>query len=296
MSVLLQLIISGLLIGGVYGLIAMGFVVVYRSGRVFNMAYGQFAVVGAFMFWTFAGSRGAPRLSVPVAIVLTLLFAIAFGLLIERLVFRHMIGKPVFTSFIMTLGLLAILNSVAMIVWGPQTVTLPDTMPTGPLHLGSVLISREYLSTFIAALVIMGAFLIFFQRTRIGLAIRASYDNQVAARCLGVSARFNSQIAWVLCSVLATMGGILIATVQGASVHLSDLVMVVLVVVLIGGLDSLAGCVVGGLVLAVGENLARYYVGPYVSGIGAIFGVILILVVLLLRPNGIFGAKPVERV
>ena len=112
MTVILQLLLSGILVGSVYGLIAMGFVIVYRSSRVFNMAYGQFAVLGAFVAWTFIGSPGAPRMPFPLAIFLTLLFAVAFGLAVERFLFRRMIARPIFSSFIMTLGLLAILNGV----------------------------------------------------------------------------------------------------------------------------------------------------------------------------------------
>jgi branched-chain amino acid transport system permease protein len=293
---LLQLIISGILVGSIYGLIAMGFVIVYRSGRIFNMAYGQFSVVGAFIAWTFIGSPGAPRLSFPLAIILTLLFSIVFGLFVERILFRRMIGRPLFATFIMTLGLLAILNSAVMIIWGPKTYILAQTLPRGPLSLGSISLQKEYIWAFIVSVVVVIAFFVFFRRTRLGLAIRAAYNNQVAARCLGVSARLNSQIAWALCSLLATVGGILIASVQGVSTQLSDLVMVVLVVVLVGGMDSLVGCIFGGLLLAVGENLANYYLGSYVPGIGSIFGIVMILLVLLFRPNGLFGSKPVERV
>jgi branched-chain amino acid transport system permease protein len=296
MRVLLQLILSGVLLGGVYGLIAMGFVVVYRSGRVFNMAYGQFAVVGAFMAWTFLGSPNAPRLPLALGILCTLAFAIAFGLVIERLIFRHMIGKPVFISFIMTLGLLAILNSAVMVIWGPKTLVLARTVPKGTFSFSGISLAQEYVWTFVVAVVIMGAFIFFFQRTRLGLAIRAAYNNQVAARCLGVSSKLNAQIAWILCAILATMGGILIGAVQGVSPSLSQLVMVVLVVVLMGGMDSIIGCIAGGLVLAIGQNLAGYYLGSLVPGIETVFGVILILIILIFRPNGIFGARPVERV
>jgi len=288
--------LNGLLVGGVYGLIAMGFVVVYRSGRVFNMAYGQFAMLGAFMFWTFTGSPDDPRLPLPLAISLTLLTAIVFGLLVERVIFRRMIGKPEFTSFIMTLGLLAVLNSAVMIIWGPSTLALAKTVPTGPVNFAGITLSQEYIWTFLIALIIMGIFVLFFRRTRMGLAIRAAQSNQTASRCLGVSANLNSQIAWVLCTLLATLGGILIASVQGASTLLSELVMVVLIVVLIGGMDSFAGCVIGGLILAIGENMANYYLGPTVPGIGSIFGIFMILVILLFRPHGIMGANPVERV
>jgi branched-chain amino acid transport system permease protein len=296
MTTVLQLILSGILVGGIYGLVAMGFVIVYRSGRVFNMAYGQFAVVGAYIAWTFLGSPTEPRLPLPLGILCTLLFAVAFGLFIERIVFRHMIGKPMFTSFIMTLGLLAILNSLVTIIWGPSPRVLVQIVPTGPINFAGIILSQEYIWTFIVAIIIMSAFMFFFQRTRLGLAVRASYSNQTAARCLGVSAKFNAQIAWVLCTVLATMGGILIASVQGVSTTLSEMVMVVLVVVLIGGMDSIAGCIAGGLVLSIGQNLANYYLSDLFPGIGSVFGMILILVILMFRPSGIFGAKPVERV
>jgi branched-chain amino acid transport system permease protein len=296
MTTLLQLIITGVLVGGVYGLIAMGFVVVYRSGRVFNMAYGQFAMLGAFMAWTFFGSAQAPFLPVPVAVICTILFAVFFGLLVERLIFRHLIGKPVFTSFIITLGLMSLITAAVNIIWGTDIRALPKIIPSGPVYIGDIVLSKEYIWTFGIALVVMLALMFFFQRTRQGLAIRAAYDNQVAARCLGVSAKLNAQIAWVLCSIVATMGGVLLATVLGVSNNLWQPVMDVLAVVLIGGLGSLPGCLAGGLILAIGRNLASYYLGDQLIGIEGVFGLILILVILLIRPNGIFGSKPVERV
>jgi branched-chain amino acid transport system permease protein len=296
MTTVLQLIITGVLVGGIYGLIAMGFVVVYRSAKVFNIAYGQFAVLGAYMAWTFLGSPNAPRLPIPLGLFCTLLFAVAFGLFVERVIFRQMIGKPAFISFIMTLGLLAIFNSLVTIIWGPKSRVLAQIVPTGTVNAGGLSLSKEYIWAFVIALVFMGAFIFFFQRTRLGLAVRAAYSNQVAARCLGVSAKLNAQIAWVLCTVLATIGGILIGSVQGVSTTTSGMVMVVLVVVLVGGMESITGCIAGGLILAIGENLANYYLSDFLPGIGSIFGMILILVILLFRPNGIFGAKPVERV
>jgi branched-chain amino acid transport system permease protein len=296
MSILGQLIISGILVGGVYGLIAMGFVTVYRGIRVFNMAYGQFSVLGAYMAWTFLGSNTAPHLPFALGIICTLAFAIVFGLFIEWIVFRRLIGKPIFAGFIITLGLMALINSLVMIIWGPMPKGLQDIVPKGVFNLGSLVISEEYLWTFVIALVIMALFMAFFQKTRLGLAIRASHNNQTAARLLGVSATFNARLAWIFCTVLATLGGILLASVQGVSSSLADLVLVVLVVVLIGGMDSLAGCIAGGLILAIGNNLSSYYLDPLIPGISAIFGVILILLILLLRPNGIFGFKPVERV
>ncbi|MBN1190780.1 MAG: branched-chain amino acid ABC transporter permease [Dehalococcoidales bacterium] len=293
---LTQLVMSGIMVGALYGLVAMGFVMIYRGTRVFNMAYGQFAVIGAYIAWTFLGSPSAPRLPLPLALFLTFLSSIAFGLLIEHFIFRRMIGRPLFSTFILSLGLWSILYGVALQAWGPEPRVFAYSLPKGPVNLGSVVLAKEYIWSFGLAVIILIAFMFFFQRTKLGLAIRASYDNEVAARCLGVNAGTNSKIFWVLCALLATLGGFVIASARGVSLSLGDLVMVVLAVALMGGLDSLMGCVVGGLILAIGENLAGFYLNSFIPGIGGIFGMILILLVLLTRPRGLFGAKPIERV
>lgn len=295
-TILLQLVLSGVLVGSVYSLIAMGFVITYRSAQVFNIAYGQFAVLGAFIAWSFIGSPGQPGVPFPIALLLTLVSVVAFGLAVERLLFRHMMGKPLFATFMLALGLLALLHGVIMIAWGPDIRVLATTVPTGPIRLGSIIVAQEFVWSFILAVVAALAFVVFFRRTRLGLAMRAAYDNQIAARCLGVSAKLNSQIAWVLGALIATLGGVLIAAVNGVSIQLSELVMVVLAVVLVGGLDSLIGCAIGGLVLAIGKNLTSFYLSPYLPGIDSIFSMILILLVLMVRPHGLMGTRPIERV
>jgi len=274
----------------------MGFVITYRSANVFNIAYGQFAVLGAFITWVFIGSPKAQGFPLPVALLLTLVSVVVFGLVVERFLFRHMVGKPLFATFMIALGLLALLHGVIMIIWGPGIRVLATTVPTGPVYLGRIVVAQEFVWSFALAILAALAFLFFFRRTTLGLAMRAAYDNQVAARCLGVSANLNSQIAWVLGALIATVGGVLIATVNGVSIQLSEMVMVVLAVVLIGGLDSLTGCVVGGLVLAIGKNLTCFYLSPYLPGIDGIFSMILILLVLMVKPSGIMGARPIERV
>jgi branched-chain amino acid transport system permease protein len=295
-TILVQLVLSGILVGSIYSLTAMGFVITYRSANVFNMAFGQFVLFGAFIAWTFIGSPQSPRLPLPIALVLTLVSIVVFGLVVEWLLFRRMIGRPLQATFILTLGILVFLRGVVMLVWGPNTHVLAKTLPQGPVHLGSIVLSQEYVWSFFLAVVIALALGLLFQRTKLGLAMRAAYDNQVAARCLGVSAKLNSQITWVLCAVIATIGGILIGVVNGINISLGELVMVVLAVVLIGGLDSLIGCILGGLILAVGTNLISYYVGPHLPGIESNFSMILILLVLLIRPSGLLGTRPIERV
>jgi len=297
---LLQLVVSGIMVGGIYGLVAMGFVITYRTANVFNIAYGQFAVLGAFIAWSFIGTPKEPQMSLWWAIPLTVLCVIVFGLLVERLLFRRMIGKPVFASFILGLGLLMLLRGLVMRIWdgGDLRALWAPEILNGSMKIGNIVISKARFWSFGLALLGTLAFLFFFKKTRQGLAMRAIYDNQIAARCLGVSARLNSQIAWVLCALIASAGGILIA-VSGPGVSmegLESLVMVVLAVVLIGGLDSLLGCVIGGLMLAIGKNLAIYYLGGYIEGIEPIFSMVFIVLVLLIRPHGLLGTKPIERV
>jgi branched-chain amino acid transport system permease protein len=291
-----QLVISGIMVGALYGLIAMGFVIIYRGARVFNMAYGQFAVIGTYIAWTFLGSPNAPRLPLALALFLTFLCSIIFGLIIEHFIFRRLIGRPLFATFILSLGLWSIIYGVVLQAWGSESRVFAYSLPKGPVHIGSIVLAQEYIWSFGLAVIILIAFLIFFRTTKLGLAMRASYDNEVAARCLGVNAGLNSKIAWVCCALLATLGGFVIASAQGVSIYLGDMVMVVLAVALMGGLDSLIGCVVGGLILAIGENLVGFYLNPVLPGIGGIFGMILILLVLLFRPRGLFGAKSIERV
>jgi branched-chain amino acid transport system permease protein len=297
---LLQLVVSGIMVGSIYSLVGMGFVITYRTANVFNIAYGQFAVLGAFIAWSFIGTPQEPQMALEWAIPLTILCVIVFGLLVEWLLFRRMIGKPVFATFILGLGLLMLLRGLVMLIWdgGDLRALWAPSILTGSMKIGNIVISKARFWSFGLALLGTLTFLFFFKKTRLGLAMRAIYDNQIAARCLGVSARLNSQIAWVLCALIASGGGILIA-VSGAGVSLEgleSLVMVVLAVVLIGGLDSLLGCVIGGLILAIGKNLAIYYLGGYIDGIETIFSMILIVVVLLIRPHGLLGTKPIERV
>jgi len=295
-TVLLQLVLSGILVGSVYSLTAMGFVITYRSANVFNMAYGQFVLFGAFIAWSFIGSPQDPRFPMPIALTLTFISVVVFGLVVERLLFRRMIGRPLYSTFVLTLGILIFLRGIVMLIWGPSTHVLARTVPQGPVYLGSIVLSKEYVWSFFLAVSIALLLGLLFRYTKLGLAMRASYDNQVAARCLGVSAKLNSQITWVLCAVIATIGGILIGTVNGININLGEMVLLVLAVVLIGGLDSLIGCIVGGMILAIGTNLVSYYISPHIPGIDSNFSMILILLVLLIRPSGLMGTRPIERV
>jgi branched-chain amino acid transport system permease protein len=295
-TVFFNLVLSGLLIGGVYGMVALGFVVAYKCSRVINIAYGQFAMLGAYVAWTFMGSDISPRLPVGLALFLTFVFAVVFGLVVERVFFRRLLGYELHIGFMLTLGLMGLLDGVTMFTWGFAPQSLVSFLPGGPVHLGSIVLNKQYITSFFVAMVFLGCFLYFFRRTKLGLAMRAAAENQPVAQSLGVSIALNSQVAWVLCSLIATMGGILLATALGVSPGLSGLVMVALAICILGGLDSVGGAIAAGLLLGVASNLASYYGGRLVSGIDTIVPALLIFLTLAIRPFGLFGSRPVERI
>jgi len=296
MTAFFNLVLSGILVGGVYGMIALGFVIVYKSSRTINIAYGQFVMLGAYMGWTFVGSETDPRLPVGLGLFLTLVFAVVFGLVVERLLFRRLLGHEMHVGFMLTLGLMGLLNGLALVIWGFDEKGMAPVLPSGTIHLWSMVFHKEYLASFIAAVVFLACFLYFFRRTKLGLAMRAAVDNPPAAQSLGVSIVLNSQIAWVLCSLIATLGGILLATAFGVGPGLSEMVMIVLSISILGGMDSIAGAVVAGLVLGIASNLAAYYGEAHISGISSIVPALLIILTMAIRPFGLLGSRPAERI
>lgn len=300
MTTFLTLITSGLLVGGVYGMLAQGFVVTYKCVGIFNIAYGQFAALGAFMAWTFMGSEAAPRLPVPVALLFTLLFAVVFGLVLERVIFRRALRfEPqmlMLLGFVLSLGVMGLLEGFTMFAWGSQPRPYPDFMPKGPLELGSVVLYKEYIVSFLVAMVLLLGFLYLFTRTKLGLGLRATSDNQQVAQSVGVNTKQSAQLAWILATVIGTTSGILLGVVFGVSPGLSMLTLTAMAVVILGGVDSFPGAVIGGLVLGTTTNLVDHYLESYMSGIGGIWGPVLIFTVLMIRPTGLLGTKRVERV
>ena len=300
MTTFITLITSGLLVGGVYGMLAQGFVITYKCVGIFNIAYGQFAALGAFMAWTFMGSEAAPRLPVWAALVCTFLFAIAFGLVLERVIFRRALSfEPqmlMLLGFVLSLGLMGLLEGFTMFAWGSQPRPYPDFMPTGPLELGSVVLYKEYIWSCLVAVITLLIFLYLFARTKVGLGLRATSDNQQVAQSVGVNTKQSAQMAWILATIVGTTSGVLLGTVFGVSPGLANLTLVAMAVVILGGVDSFPGAVVGGLILGTSTNLVDHYLESYMSGIGGIWGPICIFLVLMIRPTGLFGARRVERV
>jgi len=290
MEGLFQYIANGLMVGGVYALIALGIVLIYKSTSVFNFAVGQMMMFGAFFCWTFIDALGLPTwLGLP----LSLVGGAALGLLVERLTLRPLIGQPILSSIAMTLVVAYLLGGIAMAIWGAHQRPLPEFLPGGTVSLGNVVFSVELVWSFFLALAIFGILVLFYQRTRIGLAMRATAEDHQVAQARGISVRNIFGLSWALAGIVAVAGGILLGYQLGVSQFLSLVGLRAFPAVLLGGLESIPGAIVGGLLVGILENLVGGLINPWLMDITPY---VIVLFVLIIRPDGLFGQKRIERI
>jgi branched-chain amino acid transport system permease protein len=289
----LQQVVSGLAAGGVYALLALAVVLIYRSTQVVNFAQGEMAMFSTFICWELL-DRGLPWAA---AFALTLALSFAGGVVVERALIRPVENAPVITVVIVTLGLLFVLNGGAAWIWKGQQRTLDSPFPTEPIRIAGVAFSWQDLGIIAVSLVLVLALWAFFQRTKLGLALRASALNPESSRLHGIRVGWMLALGWGLAAVLGAVAGILVAPTQGSfdqNLMLPILIYAFAAAVL-GGLDSPLGAVVGGLLIGVALNLIGAYV-DFASDLRLPVALLLILGVLLVRPNGLFGRAAVRRV
>jgi len=285
---------SGILTGGIYALIALGFVVIYKATGVFNFAQGEIVMVSAYICWALLVQFGLPLW---ISFALTFAFAAGLGLVVERFALRPMIGQPLLAAMMITLALIAVLDGLVTVIWGSRQEVLPDFFPRAPLHLGSVMISQQLLMGFGIAVALFVAFVLFFKRTKIGLGMRATAEDHQVSMSLGIKVSSSFAISWVIACIVAAVGGILLGSINGVNMNLAFLGLKAFPVVILGGLDSIPGAIIAGLLVGVLEKLATGYIDPLVGGgFAEIFPFIILLFVLLVRPYGLFGTKKIERI
>lgn len=295
---LLQILLEGTLVGLVYGLIAISFVVIYRASRIVNLAQGEVVVFGAFFLWSCTYGLQSVGIEVPmiVSVMLTLVACVIFGLLLERLVFRPLIGQPAFAIFMASVALLILLRGVAQLVWTAETRTFPVILPDGAFTVGPFLISTRLLLGGIFTVVLAFALHYFFTQTRQGLRLAAVAEDHNTALSLGVSVRSATAIAWILGTIVATLGAIVLLSGRVVSLEVAQIGFKALPVALLGGLESIRGAPLAGIIIGVSEALAMAYLDPYTNG--AASGVLpyaMMIAVILLQPQGLFGWKKIER-
>jgi branched-chain amino acid transport system permease protein len=294
MELLLQLLINGLAVGSIYGLVALGFVVIYKSSGVLNFAQGEFLLAGAYLFWTIAAWSGAPLL---VALALTLLFSALLGLLLERLILRPLIGQPIISVIMVTLGLSSILRAIVQGVWGTDTRPFPPMFEGAPILIGPLPVARGYLMSLAGVTALLIAFTLFFRFSRHGIAMRATAFSQQVALSMGISVKRVFALSWSIAAIVSAMGGILLGALRGGvDGSLSMLGLKALPVVILGGLDSVPGAIVGGLAIGVLENLAGGYLDPlFGGGVKEVAPFVALVLILMVKPYGLFGKVKIER-
>ncbi len=285
---------NGVLIGLMYSLIAMGFVLVYKATDAINFAQGEFVMISGFVAAAALGAYGAP-LWLAVAAVLVAMAAFGFGL--ERVMLRPLIGRPIVAVIMATIGLAAVLRGLGPVVWGAETRPLPLPISDEPFVWGPLFIPPIQLLGAAVSLLFVGGFGWFFLKSRKGVAMRAVADNQQVAMAMGINVERYFALAWAMTGVVSALGGIIWGSLLGVDVHLALVGFKVFPVVILGGLDSIPGAIVGGLIVGIVENVAAGYVDPYVGGGTKDFiPYVLMIVALMVRPYGIFGKSIIERV
>jgi branched-chain amino acid transport system permease protein len=288
-----ELSINGALIGLMYTLIALGIILVFKASGVANLAQGAMTMVGAYLTWAMLALVGAPVwAAIPLGVVS--MFVVGRG--IERVALRRMIGQPVIMVIMLTLGIEILLRGLTPALFGPEKKRLDIGIDSAPIVIGPILIDRSYLVSGAVTLVLI-ALAVWFFRSRLGVMLRAVSDDQTASWSVGIPVERAIGISWGLAGIAAAAGGILWGSIQGVDWTLSLLLIKALAVAILGGLDSILGVLVAGLVLGVLENVAPVYLERFgISGTRDVVASLVILATVVFKPYGLFGREEIERV
>lgn len=294
MDTFLGALVEGILHGGIYALLALGLVVIYKSSQVFNIAHGEIMMFLAYFMVFLLSSQDLP---VGISFVLVILAGIVLGLVCERIFLRPLIGKPMLITFMVALILGILIRSVA-ILWHGGTPEVISLFPPGNISLGSLSFSRTLVWSFVIALAMFLVFALYFRYTKTGLGMRCVAEDHQTSQSLGIDVKKVFALSWAIGGMMAAIGGVLLGSltiVDSDTLGLFALIRA-LPVLLLGGLESIPGALVGGLIIGVTEILASTYIDPRIDGFRELLPFILIVAVLIITPNGLFGLKRIERV
>jgi branched-chain amino acid transport system permease protein len=294
MSSLLTYTINGALTGLLYALIAMSFVIIYRSARVFNFAQGEIIVVGAFLIWTYAALLDFEWW---IAVPLALLSSMVLGLIVERVILRPLVGEDLFSFVMVTIGLLILIRGLVLVIWGPEVRFFPAILPVAAVRVGSIVIDQALLYGGAVTLAIAALMSWFFNRTQMGIEMSAVAEDHQTALSLGVSVKQSIAIAWALSGAFSTVAAIIFLNGKGMTFLASDIGFAALPVALLAGLEAIGGVVLGGLIVGLASGLAAYFLDPiFDGGVAGVFPFLIMVLILLIRPTGLFGWKTIERI
>ncbi|OLN28916.1 High-affinity branched-chain amino acid transport system permease protein LivH [Desulfovibrio sp. DV] len=295
MDYYLQLLVSGLVIGSIYSLVALGFVIIYKATKVVNFAQGELVMVGAYICFSLTVQAKLPFLA---AFFLTLGFSFILGIAIERLILRPMIGEPIISVIMVTIGLSSVLKSLVQLFWGTQIQVFPPVLPQEPVMIAGLPVAPVYLAAFALSIILFLIFSAFFKYSRLGIAMRATAFDQQAAASMGIGIKNIFALSWCIAAMVSSIGGVILGNINGINAQLGHLGLKVFPAVILGGLDSLLGAALGGLIIGVLENVcdgaAKEFLG--LGGFKDVAAFLFLVVILMIKPYGLFGAREIERV
>jgi branched-chain amino acid transport system permease protein len=294
MEQFLQLLITGLTVGMVYALVALGFTLIWKSSGVANLALGQMVLISSWFAYSMLVQAGLPLWAgIPAVIV----FALALGWLLERFVLRPLIAQPILSLITVTLGVAFFLEGAVSLIWPTSIAALPRLFPTEPVHIGPAVVSQEYLWAAVISLVLFVLLSLFFKYNKMGVAMRATADDQLAVQACGIPVTRIFSMSWMLAFSLAAIGGILISSIGGITYGLVETGLKSFSVVILGGLDSFLGAIIAGPIIGLAENLGGGYLTPLTwPGVKDVIPFIIIIIVLFIKPFGLFGQERIERI
>ena len=303
MGFFVEVLLSGLMAGVLYSLVALGFVLIFKASGVFNFAQGAMVLFAALTFVRLLDILKDSFAPITLSLIITIAMMIMLAMAIERLVLRPLVNQPGISLFMATLGIAYFLDGFGQTLWGSDIYTLDIGIPKGSIFIlesvfdGGVLVAKEDLvATVIAGLLVI-TLAIFFQKTRIGRALRAVADDHQAAQSIGIPLNYLWVLVWTVAGLVALVAGVIWGSKLGVQFSLSLIALKALPVLILGGFESVLGAVIGGLIIGAGEKLSEIYIGPYVGGgIEYWFAYMLALGFLMFRPQGLFGEVHIDRV
>jgi branched-chain amino acid transport system permease protein len=294
MAALLQFIITGITVGMVYALIALGFVLIWKSSNVANLALGQLVLISS---WFTYGMLVQAKFPFWLGFILVILFALALGWLTERVALRPLIAQPILSLITVTLGLAYFIEGLVTFIWPWSVDALPRFFPTEPLHLGPAVVSQEYIWAAVISLFLFILLTLYFRYNKMGIAMRATADDQFAVQACGIPVTRIFSTSWMFACVVAAIGGILMSSIGGITYGLVETGLKSFSVVILGGLDSFVGAIVAGPIIGLAENIGGGYLTPLTwPGVKDVIPFIIIIIVLFVKPYGLFGEVRIERI
>lgn len=289
----LNLLVNGIVVGALYALVALGFVLIYKASGVLNLAQGELVLLGAYIGLTFTTGLKMPF---ALALVLTIVVSALVGVVIERAVLRPFIGEPPISIIMVTMGLSFLIKAVIHAIWGTDMRSFQGLFRSQPIVIGPVAISEVFLWGLVAALILLILLNAFFKYSLLGIAMRATADDEQAALSMGISVKRVLAATWAVAAMVAAVGGIFLGNIAGVNPLLTSYGLKVLPVAILGGLDSIPGAILGGFIIGILEALTGGYLDQYLTGIKEVVPFVIMVIILLIKPYGLFGKEIIERV